>query len=62
MNLVLLDTGTGETTNISDGNDYPWYIDYTTGYIYWSDGSTISRYISVVSLLLLQLNSFMSNR
>ena len=62
--IVLLDTGTGVTTNITEGNDHPWYIDYNyiTGYIYWSNGGTISRYISVVSLLLLQLNSFMSNR
>jgi hypothetical protein len=62
MDIVLLDTGTGVTTNVTDGNGYAWFIDYTSDYIYWADSSKISRYISVVSLLLLQLNSFMSNR
>jgi hypothetical protein len=54
--IVLLDTDTGVTTTISEGNSYAWYIDYhyTADYIYWSDRNTgtISRYISVVSLLL----------
>ena len=39
MDIVLLDTGTGVTTNVTDGNGYPWYIDYTSDYIYWSDNN-----------------------
>jgi hypothetical protein len=50
VDIILLDTETGVTTNISIGNnnsvDYMDYH-YTTGYVYWTDyiAGTISRYI-----------------
>jgi hypothetical protein len=63
--IVLLDTGTGVTTTISTGNLYVLFLDYhyTAGYIYWSDmnAGTITRYISIVSIISLQLSSFMPN-
>jgi hypothetical protein len=53
------------TSTISEGNINVGYVDYhyTAGYIYWSDyrAGRISRYILIVSLLLLQLSSFISN-
>ena len=65
--IILLDTETGVATNIAIGNNNSVYYiayHYTTGYVYWTNMSagTISRYILVVSLLLLQLSSFISNR
>ena len=63
--IVLLDTDTGVTTTISTGNQYALFLDYhyTAGYIYWSDmnAGTITRYISVVSIISSQLSSFMPN-
>jgi hypothetical protein len=53
------------TTTISTGNLYVLFLDYrnTAGYIYWSDmnAGTITRYISIVSIISLQLSSFMPN-
>ena len=63
--IVLLDTGTGVTTTIFTGNEYALFLDYhyTAGYIYWSDmnAGTITRYISIVSIISLQLSSFILN-
>ena len=61
ISVSHLDTETGEMTNISTGNLGVLYLDYhyTAGYIYWSDktAKTIIRYISVVSIISLQLSS-----
>jgi hypothetical protein len=46
MDIVLLDTGTGETTNISNGNGYPF-----TFYVR-SDGLSINK------ILIRKINDF----